>query len=336
MKIENKISKICWNTKNWKFPSGSEGKSPSSSSYESQYGYGHEEWLFDKSRIINGFHYGFLQPLNIASDRHVDHIYDISLFTVLNSVRFFVCKINNVTCISKNESAQIYKLYKNHGWLKEMATELENAGADPAPFKRTPPEMFFNMKFQFKDIVYPKSGELEEISQKDMNITTNRYRLLPHDKKLILTKRSANRQEHFKNTKERRRKAGAEITYDPIHDKIQNALCSMLRLQYKEIYKKVYMESNRVDISGLTTENEWHYFEIKTDNVKLSLRKAIGQLLEYSCFPEKIKANRLIVISDVPIDKASKKYLQHIRTIFNIPIYYRQFDLEKNELSKEY
>lgn len=336
MKIENKISKICWNTKNWKFPSGSEGKSPSSSSYESQYGYGHEEWLFDKSRTIEGFHYAFLQPLNLKSDRHVGKTYNISLFTVFNSVQYFVGIIKNAICISKEESKQIYKIYNRNGWIKEMATELESAGADSAPFKKTPPEIFFNVKFEFKNVDYTNSGELEEISEKDTNITTNRYKLLPHDNRLLLIDEKIEHQGKLKNTKERERKAGSDISFDPIHDKIQNALCSMLRSKHTGSYKKVDIETGRIDIKAMTHENEWHFFEIKTDNAKLSTRKGIGQLLEYSHFPEKNLAQKLIIVSDSPIDKDTKRYLKHLRTTFSLPIYYRQFDLVKNELSIEY
>lgn len=119
MEIENKISKICWNINNWKFPSGSAGKSPSSSSYESKYGYGHEEWLFDKSRIVDGFQYAFLQPLNLKTDRHVGNIYNIYLYTVYNSVKFFIGIVNNATCISKEESKQIYRIYKKTVGLKK-------------------------------------------------------------------------------------------------------------------------------------------------------------------------------------------------------------------------
>jgi hypothetical protein len=336
MKIENKISKICWNTKNWKFPSGSEGKSPSSTSYESQYGYGHEEWLFDKSRIIEGFHYAFLQPLNLKTDRHVGKTYNISLFTVFNSTRYFVGKIKSAVCISKEESKQIYKIYKRSGWIKEMATELESAGADPTPLKETPPEIFFNIKFQFKNVEFTTSGDLEEISENDPNITTNRYKLLPHVNGVFLNADTSEHQGNLKNTKKRKRKSGGNITFDPIHDKIQNVLCSILRSSYTDLYKKVDIETGRVDIKALTHDNQWHFFEIKTDNAKLSIRKGIGQLLEYSFFPEKNIAQKLVVVSDSPLNKDTKKYLKHIRTTFSLPIYYRQFDLEKNELSVEY
>ena len=56
-----KIARICWNTHDWKRPSGSEGKSLYGDSYENKIGFGHEEWLLDDSRIYesDGYHFAF-------------------------------------------------------------------------------------------------------------------------------------------------------------------------------------------------------------------------------------------------------------------------------------
>ena len=67
---QNKIARICWNNNSWKFPSGLKGKSKDNDAFERKYGFGYEEWLFDKRKIINGKHYGFLQPLN-GVNKHV-------------------------------------------------------------------------------------------------------------------------------------------------------------------------------------------------------------------------------------------------------------------------
>jgi hypothetical protein len=336
MQIENKLSKICWNTRNWKFPSGPGGKSPSSSSYESKYGFGHEEWLRDNSRIIDGFHFAFLQPLNLKTDRHVGKKYHIKLFTVLNSTKYFVGTINNAICISKEESKEVYKLYKKNGWLKEMALDVENAGADPTQLKNTPPEIYFNVKFRFNDFTPTQSGDLEEISENDLNITTNRYKLLSQKKDLAFTTESLEHDGNLKNTRKRKRTLAGDTTFDPVHDKIQNALCNLLRNKYSELYKKVDIEKNRIDVKALTCDGQWHFYEVKTDNPKLSIRKGIGQLLEYAFYPKKEIAQKLIIIADSLPNKSTQTYLAHIRNIFSIPVFYQSFNLEKNELSKEY
>ena len=96
----NKVVRICWNTEGWKFPSGPKGKSTDPNSYEAKYGYGHEEWLFDRTRVIDSYHYAFLEPLNVKSGKHVGNTYKISLFTI-NGVKrkFYVGDINKIVCI---------------------------------------------------------------------------------------------------------------------------------------------------------------------------------------------------------------------------------------------
>ena len=336
MKVENKISKICWNSEGWKFPSGSKGKSAASNTFEAKSGYGHEEWLFDKSRIIDGYHYAFLQPLNLKSDKHVGKTYSISLYTITNGVKYFVGEIKNVECISKKKSKEIYKIYRQNGWLKEMSQEVDRAGADPKPFLDTQPEIFFNIKFEFEDVIRP--DELEEIGDKDINITTTRYKLLPKRNALkIATEISEDENKgKFKNTNRRNRTYKVDSSFDPYHDKLQNALCALLRNNYKHEYKTVAIEKDRVDIKAKTLSDKWHYFEIKTDSPKLSIRSAFGQILEYSYWPDLERAEKLIVVSDNASDSDTKKYLTHIRNKFKLPIFYRFFNMEKNVLSEDF
>ena len=223
--MEDKISKICWNSEGWKFPSGSQGKSTASQSFEAIHGYGHEEWLFDKSRIVNGYHYAFLQPLNLKSDKHVDKTYNVYLYTITNNIKYFVGRIESANCISKNESRNIYKTYKQKGWLKAMAREIENAGASSMPFLKSPSEQFFNVKFKFEDVNRPE--ELEEILGSDINISTTRYKLLTKKSDIkIATDITEEDEGRMKLTKRRKRTYKADSTIDPYHDKLQNALCT--------------------------------------------------------------------------------------------------------------
>ncbi|OOP56629.1 MAG: hypothetical protein AYP45_07950 [Candidatus Brocadia carolinensis] len=333
--MEHKISKICWNSEGWKFPSGSKGKSAATNSFEAEYGYGHEEWLFDKARIINGYHYAFLQPLNLKSNKHVGKTYNIFLFTITAGIKYFVRQIKNAECISKEESRNIYSIYKRNGWLKEMIKEIEKAGADPTTFTKTLPDIFFNVKFKFEDVIRPE--EIKELSAQDINITTTRYKLLPKTDDFTFAEISDEDNEGmFKNPKKRIRIYKVESSFDPYHDKLQNGLCALLRNYYKNEYKTVAIEKDRVDIKTKTHSDAWHYFEIKTDNPKLSIRNALGQILEYSYWPDSERAEKLFIISDNPPDLDTKKYLAHIRGKFNLPIFYRYFDMGANVLSEDF
>lgn len=333
---KNKLSKICWNTENWKFPSGSQGKSISTESYEAETGYGHEEWLLDKSKLVDGYHYAFLQPLNIKTDKHENEIYNISLFTINNlNKQYFVGEIKNAECINTDESIRVFNIYKTKGWLDKMKEDVERVGANYKKFNETLPEIFFNIRFKLNDVFQP--DELIEVAENDINITTNRYKLLPRKAEIELGIHNDDDETegNKKNTNKRKKVFNSDCEYDPYHDQMQNAIYELLKTS-KYDYKKVLIEKGRVDIKAKTQQDNWHYFELKTDNPKQSIRKALGQILEYSCFPDTEKAEKLIIIADEEPNDDVIKYLDHIRNLFNLPISYRHFNLNTNELSEDY
>lgn len=333
---KNKLSKICWNTENWKFPSGSQGKSVSTESYEADTGYGHEEWLLDKSKLVDSYHYAFLQPLNIKTDRHENEIYNISLFTINNlNKQYFVGEIKNVECINADESTRVFNIYKAKGWIEKMREDIERVGANYQKFNETPPEIFFNIRFKFNDVLQP--DELIEVAENDINITTNRYKLLPRKAEIELgTDNDEDETEgNKKNTNKRKKVFNSDCEYDPYHDQMQNEIFELLKTP-KYNYKKVFIERGRVDIKAKTQQDSWHYFELKTDNPKQSIRKALGQILEYAYFPDTEKAEKLIIIADEEPSESVKKYLDHIRKKFELPISYRHFNLATKELSEDY
>jgi hypothetical protein len=61
--MERRIARVIWNDNGWVKPSGMIGKSNSLSTHEVKYKFGHDEWLFYFSKIINGYHYAFLEPI---------------------------------------------------------------------------------------------------------------------------------------------------------------------------------------------------------------------------------------------------------------------------------
>jgi hypothetical protein len=132
------------------------------------------------------------------------------------------------------------------------------------------------------------------------------------------------------------RSAIPETTYDPYHDKMKEAIKKLLDKSYKKEYKKVRIEKERVDIQALTHNERLHFFEIKTNNVKMSIRAGIGQILEYAYWPNVEKADKLIIVSDREPDQQAIEYLNHIRLKFNLPVHYRFYDPSMNYLSKDF
>lgn len=322
--MTEKISKICWNDFKWTKPSGTNGKSPSADSYENSAGYGYEEWLLDKSKVIDGYHYGFLQPLNLKTDRHVGNTYKIWLYSITGRQKFLIGYIDNAICISKDESTETFKTYKRNGWIKEMVADLESAGINATNLKTgTPANIFFNVKFKVKDI---KLNDIQRISSNDKNLTTTRYKLLDKvaDFKFEEVKQ--------KGTEGYSRKLVAETFVDPYHNKIQNSLSKILRASGQ--FTNIQVEKNCIDIQA-TSNNELHFFEIKTDTAKSNIRQAVGQLFEYSFYPTTTKATKLIVVGDEEPSKEVRNYIKHLREQTGLKIFYRWVDMDKQILSPE-
>lgn len=316
-----KITKLCWNEFGWVKPSGSHGKSSVKKTHENSFGYGHEEWLLDKSKIINGYHYGFIQPLNLKTNLHIGKQYKLWMYSFTNKQKFIIGYIDKCERIDEKESIEVYKKYKNKGWLNEMVSDLENAGINSSQFNKTPSNIFFNIKFKINDINL--FDEYLPLSEKDKNIRISRYKLLNKDNDFI-----------FKLSRGYKRKAIAETFVNPYHKSIQEVLIKLLKRDTN--YSQVKKEVEFVDVRGVYNNEEIHFFEIKTDTPKNNIRQAIGQLLEYTFFPDTNKANKLYIIGDKTPNSEVAKYLNTLREITSLNVYYKCLDMENNTLSVDY
>ncbi|MBA7519662.1 hypothetical protein ES705_11742 [subsurface metagenome] len=341
MKTQEKISRICWNKNNWTRPSGRKGKSTNKDTYENKFGYGHEEWLFDKSKLINGFHYAFLQPIGRFQKKYIGEKYNISFYAIEDErQRWWIGKINNVHIISEEESTKTYKIYKKNKWLKEMAEEIKTVGGDVENFYETGDNWFFNIKYK------PEDMKLLDIplplSKNDPVITASYYVLLDKKKDPNLKVYKNKDFEFIPGFHKKKQKAKAkydekEADIDLLHNKIELAICSQIE---KERGKNNVGSSNdcgngsEIDIVE-KDNNSFIFYEIKTSNsLKLCIRDALGQLLEYAYYPNKKRAKKIVVVSHNKINEEVKNYLKFLRGNFKLPIYYRCFNIEKNYLEK--
>src|ERR1017187_2678303 len=107
--IEKRFARLCWNDNGWVIPSGKEGKSKNETTHEAQKGYGHEEWLFDTSKIIDGYHYGFLEPIRKRQDTYANKRFHVWLYTIngINKKRYYAGEIKNVDVLDKKSAEKI-------------------------------------------------------------------------------------------------------------------------------------------------------------------------------------------------------------------------------------
>lgn len=118
------------------------------------------------------------------------------------------------------------------------------------------------------------------------------------------------------------------------HNELSNEMVKYLR---NKGYTDVVTDKDFVDIQAIDLRGNKIYFELKTaDTVKLAIRQALGQLLEYNHYPNKNNADKLIIVSALEITQQDIQYLIGMRIRYNIPVYYQQFDMDKKTLSKAY
>jgi len=117
------------------------------------------------------------------------------------------------------------------------------------------------------------------------------------------------------------------------HNELQCALEDALRRETDDdLAFEVVVPRGRVDavlrnLSGAT------YFEIKVaPTARLAVREAVGQLLEYSCWPGAPRPERLVVIGEGEADATFSEYMQTLRNIAGIELYYRRLDVQTRVL----
>ena len=341
--VENKIARICWNYHGWQKPSGRDGKSKNKNAYEYKVGYGHEEWLLDTEKLINGYHYGYLQPVGKAWDKYQSKAFNISLYSINDDTRerWWIGTIRNAKVVSLDESKEILAYYKKNGWLQEMIEQIKNINGNEKNFGDNAPFAFTNIKFRPDD--WQLLDPPQRISNKDKVISSTYYVLLNKVKNPELemplgkdpdftpghTLRKENGIAHYGQRK-------SEI--DRFHFKMQNNAYKQL----VAIYGNNNVRTERpigigaaVDISVKEEDGEIFY-EFKTSNsIKTCIREALSQLLEYSYYPDKERAKKLIIVSQNTITKQAKDYLNKIRERFKIPICYKQYNIDKNCLEED-
>ncbi|MGH8176944.1 MAG: DUF7662 domain-containing protein [Steroidobacter sp.] len=119
------------------------------------------------------------------------------------------------------------------------------------------------------------------------------------------------------------------------HNKIGDALAVHLEAIHGEgSTTKEFPTGNGTNIDvAVRGGGERVYYEIKTGlSAQACIRDALGQLMEYSCWPGATKADRLVVVGEAPCDRKAKAYIECLRKDFSLPIEYRQFDMKSRRL----
>lgn len=329
------FARICYNTLEWKRPSGPEGKGVSKDNYEREHGFGHEEWLFDESKIIDGYHYAFLQPMGCFT--YADEIIDVHLYCMSKTNgKLYLGILHNVECINNKQYKNAYKIYVKNGWLKEMRSDIKAIGGDVDALGSGNYPLF-NIRFKLKDLDINLSNP-RIISENDPNTRSSRYRRYSKKGDIIFCDTPDTKQKKH-GTVEQKSEHNVQfntdvrqVSYDPLHNKMQNAIKK--NLESTSNYQSVSIEKNFVDIIAVSLNGKKDYYELKTYAAKASIRAALGQILEYVHYPARKNADRMIIVGLNKPDKYDVMYLQYLRDTYKIPVWYQRYSFDDNSLSE--
>ncbi|HVU95667.1 MAG TPA: hypothetical protein VHE34_10605 [Puia sp.] len=335
-------ARICWNTEGWVKPSGRAGKSRTSKQsaehiQERDNGFGPEEWLFDLDKLIHGYHYARIEPLNSA--HHIGKPYNITLFSnnSIESNWYWIGKIVDVQVITKEESQATSDAYRKNGWLQEQLDQLSALdGVNAASYEKLADDQRFNLKFR------PENVTLFEILpfQTGEKVPSTHYNLANKVKNpqlfepaimrgIMLNPRKGRKSKsilikrHSENYKELRN----------IHGDIQDNLAVALRDNFPNIEFfpeaiKVGVNS-RVDMVGQKPDGSFIFFEVKSYPAVLqSIRVAVGQLLEYSLYPDQHLASEFYIVTHLPATSLDLSFLHHLSSCIRMKFGYIHFNLD--------
>lgn len=130
-----------------------------------------------------------------------------------------------------------------------------------------------------------------------------------------------------------RRHAEKEQELENMHGRVLDGMVDWLRKQYPECIISpeclIGGLAGRIDIARKTKDGAIILYEIKTyPKAIISIRMALGQLLEYSFYPDRKLSKEFYIVSHVAARKADLQYLKHIGEMIGIKIDYLHFNCD--------
>lgn len=345
-----KVARLCWNEYNWQRPSGESGKSVSKGhAFEKDKGYGYEEWLFDMDRVIDGVHYGFIQALNKGN--HDGSIYDIHLYAIKRIVQkipeskyYWIGRIKKAKVLTAEESREVLQEYKERGWYDEMRSELQNVDVEDFDFAPVKEDKIFNVAFEASSSGYVLFDEPIEVENPKSEISAGYHYVLSDLLKNTTSITNSSGVYRFKSGHNPTKTGSLNSSYTVtvankvlLHKEIQEHIFKQLAKEYGEERAGTEVSTGNgtsIDIVLKDEGNKDIFYEVKTSgNAQKCIREALGQILEYSLYPEKFLCSKMIIVGPSEPNSSVKKYLAHLRDSTKLPVFYQVFNTSTKKLT---
>lgn len=321
------LTRLCYNTNNWKKPSGVAAAKEVKSSHTSRFGFGHEEWLFREDWVVDGWRYAFVQGVNKSRKRLLKNSqpFDLHLFCIEpKAKRRYVGEIREVEALTDRQAKDALELFQEKGWLQEMREEIAKIGSNPEDLGHDEyAQHVLNIRFRLNNVTlydddeYSKTGDpiIEKCKRYQL------YSVAVQGDQTPTIRRKPNGKNWI--TIPKMKPTTRTMTYQRTaeHARMQNKLLEQLKRKYPA--DNVRAEREYVDIT-VETQDALILFEIKSDLLpRTVLRQAIGQLLEYAYHTQARKKEiSLVAVGREPLSGDDEKYLSLLKSKFVLPLSY--------------
>lgn len=323
----SKLARIAYNSTGWERPNGDAASLESGDTYNAKNKFGHEDWLFRREWVIDGWRYAFVQGLNKRRVSYLGQSLDVTLYTIQpDKRRRLVATIYGLESLSDDQAKNALDVFRAKGWLKVMQDEVRGIGGNAAALGDPSwAEHVLNVRYR-QDSVEPHPSDAF-LPDDDWIHDRHRYMLYKFEaadqrriERLVSERKGS---QELPTVRQLFRRGIKPVVYTPEHDKMQAKLMAELHEEYGADH--VWRETDFVDVR-VETDRELIYFEIKTDlNPRTVLRAAIGQILEYAYHPARTgrRPDKLVVVGRTALEPADESYLKVLSESFQLPLSYR-------------
>lgn len=347
---DTRLMRITWNDNGWEKPTIHDWKKSRqgnhSIAHENQYGYGHEEWLFNSVFNIKGYQYGYIRGADyMEKDKvFIDKVY---LFTInpASQDRLLIGVLNNVEIIENYEAEQDFIAPYIIEYKDQMVEDLKSVNADYKRFLKFPHKP--NVKFRLEEAeLYPAFKLINELKQGKNSAKYNRFQAYKiqgdiagvlEEAKVINTHFQFNSGKAKSSQKYLKSSNSKKTTVNRTHSNITESLYTFLSEKIKVSKNDLSVEKTRIgyaiaDCVVREMENTYTVFEIKTKaSAQLNIREALGQLFEYAFIDNTVNIKKLVIVGPAKCKKHELEYLDNINSLIKVQIEYWAYQSDTND-----
>ncbi|WP_421894159.1 hypothetical protein [Marinoscillum sp.] len=347
---DRRLMRLTWNENNWEFPSGHdwkpENRGKSSVAYENQFGYGHEEWLFNRRYQLGDYQYGYIRGVSHMS-AEAEVVDQIVLYTLnpKDKERYLVGEINNVIIIEgvDDEIAISEPLFLKH--IDEAAEELNAVEADSQNLING--YLLPNVKFRWSDVTifndpipapYLKSASFNRFQpyKIDVELEDAINSVIADAISLVFqsgkAKTTGDYTKNISGGKKKVNRSHSQIT-DDLYEYLKNV----------KGYSPDDLSAERTRVGGaiidfVTREKSGlRLFEAKTSSTALrNIRQALGQLFEYAFLDENAQIAGLVIVGPAELTNVESNYLNKLKKILDVQLEYWAYDRNAKQLKDRF